>query len=173
MVARSEEVGHAQTDADAAWVRQQVIRNTALASEIGPLYEDQLGRDDDNIGLRFQTDLPLLDHRRSGVAMAGFEALSAEEEVRVKRIEAAGAVARDYQELRAVASSLAKIQDDGFIEVQQATLERSREAGLMTGDQEIQIRQVILQRRRRQLELEHRFAVLRSRLHLHVFDAEG
>lgn len=164
----SAELVTAQSATQRAWLEQQLARIEPLSAEIGPLYQDRLGRDDDAIGFRFQTDLPVHAARRNNVISAGVRAQASEDLVRWKRQRIANSTARDYQELKSLAEQLRQDRSDPFLENQEKLLFDIEAQEVMTGEQTIRIRQLILDHQRNQLNLEYRFAMLRSKLRLHV-----
>lgn len=168
----SQELVTAQSAIQKAWLEQELSRDDPLGAEAGPLYQDRLGRDDDTIGVRFQSDLPIHRKQRERMIVAGLRALGTEDQVQLKRHEIASSIARDYQELKSIAEQIRRDRLDTFVADQEQILLDVEAQNVMTGEQIIRIRQSILDRRRDQLDLEYRFTMLRSKLRLHaVVDA--
>lgn len=163
----SAELATALSATQQAWLEQQLYRNQPLATEVGPLYQDRLGRDDNKIGFRIQTDLPLHDAKRNSVIAAGIRAQVTEDSLKLTRQQIANATARDYQELKSIAEQLRLDRADSLIADQEKILADIETQNVMTGEQTIRIRQSILDRQRDQLNLEYQFAMLRSKLRLH------
>jgi hypothetical protein len=164
----SAELAASHWAAEQGWREQRAARNPNLRIEAGPLYQDRLGRDDDTIGVRFRSDVPLNDQTREDTLIAGIRAQTFEDQVQLKRHEIAITVARDYRELESIAEQLRQDRSDSFLSDQTEILGEAEAADLMTGQQVLRIKQTMLRRKRDLLDLEYRFVMLRSKLRLHA-----
>jgi hypothetical protein len=139
----------------------QVIRG---GGELGPLYEDRLGRDDDSIGLRFAADVPLHRNQRGPIAESAGTARQQSDELHATRHEVRGAIIRMYRELELLADQIQQFRSDSFIADQEKILGDAITGDTMTASGRLQLEKAIVDRQRQQLKLEYRFALLRARL---------
>ncbi|MCO8125440.1 TolC family protein [Stieleria sp. TO1_6] len=164
----SAELAAAQSATVAGWLTYQAARNELPAMEAGPRYDHRLGRRDDQVGLRFQTDLPNHRNVQAETTAAEVSAKSMEDRVQLVRHAVAAQAARDFRELQSIATQLESYRQDTFVDDQQRILAAAQNHQELTGQQRLQIEEAILDQQRDQLELEYRFAVIRSRLRLHA-----
>ncbi len=130
--------------------------------QMGPRYKDQLGEDDDSVGVRFRSVLPFHDTRRGQVDSA--RAL-------VGRNQANVAAARDaviqqavmvHRELESVRQQVHYYQHDSFVQQQQAVLDEAAE--WLTGLQTLTIEEAILLRRQQRLRAQYQLQLLTEQL---------
>ncbi|MEL6104540.1 MAG: TolC family protein [Planctomycetota bacterium] len=149
-------------------VAVQAERHRVVSSEAGPRYDDRLDSDDDRIGIRFQTDLPIHSLNLNRSRVAAFDAKHSEEDLRRVQNEVAAQTMRDYHELTILNERLLKIQTEDSIESQRARLENPTLADVLTGEERLALEETYLRRERRRLELRYRHARIRSKLRLHA-----
>ncbi|QEG01682.1 Outer membrane efflux protein [Stieleria maiorica] len=169
-IGASEELLAADWATRRGWIEHQQARLSPLSMEMGPRYQDRLGRNDDTVGVRFQSDLPIHDDGRAGVAATSINAQLLEDQSRLKRHQIIHALARDYRELESIAAQLEHDRVDSIVAELERVLRAQDTQDVLTGQQVLRIEQAILDHRRDQLDLEYRCAVLRSKLRL---DATG
>ncbi|MEO1524918.1 MAG: TolC family protein [Planctomycetota bacterium] len=146
----------------------QAERHRWVPSEAGPRYDDRLGSDDDRIGFRFQTDLPIHDLNLNRSRVASFDAKYAEADLARVRNEVASQTMRDYQELTILNERLDEIDTGPSIEAQRAQLESPAVADILTVEERLALEETLLRRQRRRLDMRYRHARIRSRLRLHA-----
>ncbi len=154
----------AMADFDQSRRQYELQRGIGVDKEMGPRYQDRLGEDDDSIGVRFQTDIPLYDPQRGPIAEAAAETRRQSTQVKLARHQVRDRIKRDYRELESLAKELRRYRGGAFVTEQHKMLETARDQQLMTAAQMLRIELAIVDHRRQQLQLEYRFALLRSRI---------
>ncbi len=144
--------------------RHQLSRVIRGGGEMGPLYQDRLGRDDDSIGVRFAADVPLPRNQRGQVAESATAARQQYDELQVTRHEVLGAITKMYRELELLSDQIQHYRGDTFVADQEKILSEAISGNLMTASERLQLENAIVDRGRQQLKLEYRFALLRSQL---------
>ena len=139
----------------------QIIRG---GGELGPLYQDRLGRDDDSIGVRFSADVPLHRNQRGPIAESASAARQQRDQLLLTRHEVRGAITRMHRELELLAAQIQEYRGDSFIADQQKILSDAIAGNLMAASDRLQLEKTIVDRQRQQLKLEYRFALLRTQL---------
>lgn len=169
----SAELSVASSAVERAWGEQRTERDRKTPMESGPLYQDRLGEDNDNIGIRFQADIPLHTDKKNRVLFAGINAQVLEGDYQVKRHELATATAREFRELELLALQLSEMRSDNLIEEQSALLEDNTVRAAMSGEQLLRVQQAVLEQRIERLDLEYRYAALHASLRLHSIQPDA
>ena len=101
-IARQRNPAIAEAVATVAESRSQYCLQRSLAIpdlELGPLYQDRIGVDDDQIGGRIQSDLPIFDRNEGGILEASAQIRTSQALVDVAELSSIHAVGAAYLEL--------------------------------------------------------------------------
>jgi hypothetical protein len=137
-------------------------RSIRTDTEIGPLYDDRLGEDDDTIGARYQVDLPIHDVQRGPIAESRAKTSRRHAQVQLAQHVRESEIVAAHRELRSLVAEIDHYRDDPLEanEIQDSQSLRS----VMTADKYLRIQQAIVGRQLDRLRLEYRFVLLKSQL---------
>jgi cobalt-zinc-cadmium efflux system outer membrane protein len=135
---------------------------------LGPRVRDRLGEADDEVGARFQLDLPLFDRNQGRILETAAEVHASRARVGEAECEALGSIAEAYLELQALHGALAthKSRIAEQAERYEALLRDPAIQRGLTAVQALEIRQRLVQTRIKHLELRYRYLRLRAQLEL-------
>lgn len=162
-IAQSLNLAAANAEVDVRCWDYRLQRAIRVEKEIGPLYQDRLGEDDDFIGARFQTDLPVHDKRQGQIAESAALLKGRRQESQRLRSEIAALARRRHQELTVLAAQISQYREDPFVLTQRTFLADERNQQLLTGQQALRLEIAIAQRLSDELELAYQFARLKHR----------
>lgn len=135
---------------------------------MGPRYQDPLGVDDDQIGVRFNMDLPLFDRNQGSISERAAEVRASHAMLAATEITSLGDVASAYQELLAL-QSLLDYYDRDVLPLDARAESMIRDyltTQALSEDQALDLLQRLIRTRINHLQLRYRFAQLRIRLEL-------
>lgn len=137
-------------------------RSIRTDTEIGPLYDDRLGKDDDTIGARYAVDLPIHDVQSGPIADSRAKMSRSHAEVQLARHVRESEIVAAHRELRSLVAEIEHYRDDPL---EADRIQESQDLrSVMTANQYLRIQQAIVGRQLERLRLEHRFVLLKSQL---------
>lgn len=135
---------------------------------LGPRYRDRLGEADDEIGVRFNVDIPLFDRNQGGILESGAEVRASRARFEVARLSALGDVAEAFLEIESLHQALARYKAGGLerMEHYEALLRDPNAQQGISRIQALDLRRRLVQARITHLELRCRYLRLRARLEI-------
>ena len=162
-------------EACAALNESQRSHQLALAEAVpdvrmGPRYRDTLGVDDDGIGGRFETELPIFNRNQGGIMETAAQMQSNRALVRVAELESLSDVAAAHAELETIQKSIAYYSTDGTSAIQriQKRVENPQVQALVGPDELLQIRLDMASLQLRRLRQQYRYHQLLTQLEILV-----
>jgi len=146
------------------WSEYHAVRNRPLPMEVGPRYQDRLGRADDTIGFRVATEIPIGGEYRSELLRREIAARRSTDQLSLEQRETVAEIVRDYRELEAIIARLAGERMTETITEQEAILADPDVAASMTGIDQALIRLSVIRQQQELLRLRYRLAELRAGL---------
>lgn len=142
--------------------------STTAKKDIGPRYQDRVGRDDDSIGIRFQSDLWLFPEqlRQTQRAQATAQTADQQRQVLERRIETR--IVQAYRELEILREQVYRQAQDPFVKQQNDLLASATAAKYLTAAQTAEVRLMLLDRKLQLLKMQERMALLQIDLWLPI-----
>ncbi len=136
--------------------------------EMGPRYQNPLGRDGDGVGVRLNMELPLFDRNQGAICETAAQVQANRAMLDVTQLTALSDVASVYVELESIQSSL-EFYDGRIAELVEETEALLRDEGIRNVISENQASEILLELSRmrvQHLQLRYRYDRLLTRLQL-------
>ena len=137
-------------------------RSIRTDTEIGPLYDDRLGEDDDTIGARYEVDLPIHDVQRGPIAQSRAKTRQRRAQIQLAHHARESEIVAAHKELAALVVEIDHYRDEPLEANEIKAPEGLR--SFMTADKYLRIEQALIRRQLDRLSLEYRFVLLKSQL---------
>lgn len=138
--------------------------------EFGPRYQDRLGVEDDMIGARFNTNVPLFDRNEGAILETAATIRSNRALVRVAELNSLSDVISAYRELESIRDRIEYYQSEAneMVQRNRRLVEDPDTRRLMTTAQFLEIRQDLAVLERERMELRFRYHQLMAQLEILV-----
>jgi outer membrane protein TolC len=141
-------------------------RNIRTSREIGPRYQDRLGRADDTVGVRLDFDLDVHGMQAGPIAETAQTTYRQQDRLTLARHLWVGEITSLYRELESLLEESQHYRDDRILEQQPSMLRDPSTAQLLTASQKLEIERAIVARQVDELERRFTIAWIRSQLGL-------
>lgn len=148
------------------WKHRLAQEKATPASEIGPTYRERVRDPGDQIGLRFETDLPIYDRNQDEIALRQAEIRKGEASIHAASQTVANAVVKLHEEFVSLEQRLSSIDDGQLstINQYQALADNESVRDSISAAQRLELEEMILDVQAEQLGIKYRMTQIWAQL---------